>query len=87
MRVSTGRGLPISSALSLSSRGKVGAANQVNGRRVSPFLHDRHFRAASSFQIGVVRVPPPSLCSRLAKVSSLSPIDQTARRHTARLEA
>jgi hypothetical protein len=27
----------------------------VQGRRVSPFWHDRHFSAASSFQIGVSR--------------------------------
>jgi hypothetical protein len=27
--------------------------DHVHGRQLSPFLHDRHFNAASSFQIGV----------------------------------
>jgi hypothetical protein len=34
----------------------LGELNQENGR-VAAFLHNRHFNAASSFQIGVVRVP------------------------------
>jgi hypothetical protein len=31
----------------------------VHGRRVTAFLRDRHFKAASSFQIGVLAVGEP----------------------------
>jgi hypothetical protein len=32
---------------------RFGQLDHVHGRQLSPFLHDRHFNAASSFQIGV----------------------------------
>jgi hypothetical protein len=33
----------------------LGELDHMHRRRISPFLHDRHFSAASSFQIGVSR--------------------------------
>ena len=61
-----------------------GDASKSASSAYRPFLHDRHFNAATSFQIGVVRAPPSANQIRgWPKFQALSHIDQTARRHTA----
>jgi hypothetical protein len=54
----------------------------------SAYRPDRHFNAATSFQIGVVRAPPSANQIRgRPKFQALSPIEQTARRNFARFGA
>jgi hypothetical protein len=45
-----------------------GQLDHMHRRRVAPFLHDRHFSAASSFQIGVSRGRRMASSGRLALV-------------------
>jgi hypothetical protein len=52
-----------------------------------PFLDDRHFNAAISFQIGVVRAPPSAIKIEEGRSSKPCPLDQTARRNFARFGA
>jgi hypothetical protein len=48
--------------------------DQMHGGAYRPFLHDRHFSAASSFQIGVSRGRRIASSGMLALVSQRRPI-------------